>query len=145
PGAPCPARLRQAAGRSKSLMRDRSENAGPAAVDFRMVVALAVVLVIAAVLGLYYLAHKPITPAQALAAVLTRLNLAAAALAASACGAVGWRLLRLWLGEALEGWSVAELAVTAFALGCGAVGLSFLLLGLLGLLYPLGAWALAVG
>jgi hypothetical protein len=126
-------------------MRNGGERSSTPTTNALTVVAVGVVLLIGVVLGLYYLAHKPITPAQALAAVQTLANLAATLVAAGVCGAVGRRLLSLWLGEALEGWSVSEYAVVAFALGCGAVGLSILVLGLLGWLYPLVAWTLAVG
>ncbi len=107
--------------------------------------ALGVVGGMGAILALYYLVHKPVTPAEAAAGAQTLVNLAVAAALVSLGGGVGRRLLRLWLGEQPAELSAGERVLLEVALGWGVLGLGLLALGLARLYYPVAAWLLAAG
>ena len=109
----------------------------------RLLGALAVVAALAAVLAGYYLVHKPLTPAQALAYASTAANLAVAALLTGLGGGLGRRLLRgLWAREGAE--DPAERMTLAVALGWGALALTVLTLGLVRALHAWLLWGLAL-
>src|SRR5271169_777087 len=93
--------------------------------------AVAVVSLLAATLGVYYLVHKPFGLPQALAFVQSLANLAVAAGLVVLGGALGRRLLASWLGAASATLPAGEKVVIEVALGWGAIGLGMLALGLL--------------
>ena len=105
--------------------------------------ALALVAIVFAVLALYYWAHKPITPAQALALAQSFANLAVALVLVFVAGGVGRRLLGMTFGAGSDLKMPGTGSVVEVALGWGAIGLGMLLLGALRLYYPIVAWALA--
>ncbi len=106
---------------------------------------LALVAVVGAVLALYYLAHKPITPIQALAFAQTFANVAVAFALVVAAGGLGHRLRRGWLGEEQDPPLAGVGSFIEVALGWGTLGLGMLLLGALRLYYPAVVWLLTAG
>lgn len=105
--------------------------------------ALALVAIVGGVLGLYYWAHKPITPAQALAIANSFANLAVALVLVLLAGGLGHRCLQWWFGSEPALAFVSDRSVVEVALGWGAIGLAMLLLGALRLYYTIAMWALA--
>lgn len=85
-------------------------------------------------LGLYYVLHKPLTPAIALAVARAAADVILAAAIVAAAGGLGRRLAGSPHPEPL-----ASLALQA-ALGLGLCALGLLGMGALGLLSPLSAW-----
>lgn len=110
-----------------------------------LALSLGVVLLTGATLALYYVVHKPVTPAQAAAVAQSVANLVVAALLVLLGGGLGRRLLRLWLGAEQMTQAADDRVVLEVALGLGALGLGALGLGLARLFYPLAAWLLAAG
>ena len=104
--------------------------------------ALALVAIVGAVLALYYWAHKPITPAQAVAFAQSFANLTVALVLVLAAGGVGHRLLGILFGAGTDLNMPGAGSVVEITLGWGAIGLGMLLLGALRLYYPIVAWAL---
>jgi hypothetical protein len=109
----------------------------------RTALALGLFAIVGAVLALYYWAHKPITPALALAFVQSFANLAVALILVLAAGGVGRRLLDMLFGAGSDLNMPGAGSVVEVTLGWGAIGLGMLLLGALRLYYPIAAWALA--
>jgi hypothetical protein len=114
--------------------------------DGRTWLSLFVVVALFAVLGVYYWAHKPVTPEQALVLAASILNLAVAASVVAAAGALGRNVLGRLVGPAgLSAATAGERVTLSAALGLGLIGLIMLALGMAGGLYPLVAWALFAG
>src|SRR5687767_2494086 len=111
----------------------RARESLPATRDGRLALALAVALVTVIVFAAYYLVHKPLSPAQALAYLDTLGNLGVAALLVALGGGLGDWLLRRLAGPALPEEPGIRV-ILAVALGWGLLALCVLALGLTRLL-----------
>src|SRR5258705_8263451 len=111
----------------------------------RIGLAVVITALVAGVLALYYVVHKPITPAQALAIAQTCANVAVALILAFAAGGVGHRLLRVVFGAGADPNAAGDATIVAVTLGLGTLALAMLLLGALRLYYPIVVWLLSVG
>lgn len=111
----------------------------------RLLAALTLFLFLTLSLVFYYLTHKPITPAQALALGQSLLNIAIVFLLTLLAGGLGrWALQKIFKHTAHNAQAEPAELFLALALGWGALSLSVWVLGMVGQIHTWTLWAICL-